>query len=97
LCYIDEFKHTYTKFRFISGIKRKGFVNIIIFIIIIFFSGNIDVWVGGILEDQLPGSKVGPLFQCLLVEQFKNIRIGDRYDIHGHLFDSVNFRFSMFS
>lgn len=45
---------------------------------ILFFIGNIDVWVGGILEDQVPGGKVGPLFQCLLIEQFKNLRSGDR-------------------
>ncbi|XP_015594667.1 peroxidasin [Cephus cinctus] len=41
--------------------------------------GNIDVWVGGILEDQLPNAKVGPLFRCLLVEQFKRMRDGDRF------------------
>ncbi|XP_046606804.1 peroxidasin [Neodiprion virginianus] len=41
--------------------------------------GNVDVWVGGILEDQLPGAKVGPLFKCLLLEQFKRLRDGDRF------------------
>ncbi|XP_029163989.1 peroxidasin homolog [Nylanderia fulva] len=41
--------------------------------------GNIDVWVGGILEDQLPGEKVGPLFKCLLLEQFQRTRDGDRF------------------
>lgn len=39
---------------------------------------NIDVWVGGILENQVEGGKVGPLFRCLLVEQFKRLRDGDR-------------------
>ena len=39
---------------------------------------NIDVWVGGILEDNLPGAKVGPLFRCLIVKQFKALRDGDR-------------------
>lgn len=41
--------------------------------------GNMDVWVGGILEDQLPGMKIGPLFKCLLLEQFKRTRDADRF------------------
>lgn len=41
--------------------------------------GNIDVWVGGILEDQVSGGKVGPLFRCLLLEQFRKLRDGDRF------------------
>ncbi|XP_011629559.1 peroxidasin [Pogonomyrmex barbatus] len=41
--------------------------------------GNIDVWVGGILEDQLPGMKIGSLFKCLLLEQFRRTRDGDRF------------------
>uniref|UniRef100_T1H3A8 Uncharacterized protein n=1 Tax=Megaselia scalaris TaxID=36166 RepID=T1H3A8_MEGSC len=40
---------------------------------------NIDIWVGGILEEQVEGGKVGPLFRCLLVEQFSRLRDGDRF------------------
>lgn len=40
--------------------------------------GNIDIFVGGILEDQVEGGKIGPLFRCLLVEQFRRLRDGDR-------------------
>lgn len=40
---------------------------------------NIDLFVGGILEDQVPGGKVGPLFRCILVDQFDRLRRGDRH------------------
>jgi len=40
---------------------------------------NIDVWVGGLLETPVPDGRVGPLVQCLLVDQFKRLRDGDRF------------------
>ena len=40
---------------------------------------NIDIWPGGILEDVVEGSKLGPLFMCIIVNQFKALRDGDRF------------------
>ena len=40
--------------------------------------GNVDVWVGGLMEEPVAGSKVGPTVRCLLVEQFRRFRDGDR-------------------
>ncbi|KAM9316416.1 thyroid peroxidase [Gastrophryne carolinensis] len=40
---------------------------------------NIDVWLGGLVEDLLPGSRTGPLFACLIGKQMKLLRDGDRF------------------
>ncbi|XP_062326259.1 thyroid peroxidase [Osmerus eperlanus] len=40
---------------------------------------NIDVWLGGLVEDLLPGSRTGPLFSCLIAKQMKMLRDGDRF------------------
>lgn len=39
---------------------------------------NIDVWLGGLVEKLLPGSRTGPLFSCLIGRQMKALRDGDR-------------------
>jgi hypothetical protein len=39
---------------------------------------EIDVWVGGLAEDHLPGSSVGELFSTIIIDQFERIRDGDR-------------------
>ncbi len=40
---------------------------------------NIDVWVGGLAEDHLPGSSMGELFSTVIVDQFERLRDGDRF------------------
>jgi peroxidase len=40
---------------------------------------NIDPFEGGLAEDHLPGSDVGPLFQAIMVDQFKRLRNGDSF------------------
>ncbi|XP_062334521.1 myeloperoxidase-like [Osmerus eperlanus] len=39
---------------------------------------NIDVWLGGVAEPFVQDGRVGPLFACLIANQFKRIRQGDR-------------------
>ena len=43
---------------------------------------NIDVWVGTVLERRVEGGRVGPTTQCLLLDQFRRTREGDRW-AHG--------------
>lgn len=39
---------------------------------------QIDLFVGGILEDLVPGGRLGPTFTCIIRTQFQRLRDGDR-------------------
>ena len=40
---------------------------------------NVDLWVGGLAEERLPYSLLGPTFACILGITFSNVRDGDRF------------------
>lgn len=50
---------------------------------------QVDLWVGGLAEDHLPGALVGPTFHAILKDQFERLRDGDRFWYEGYLPPSV--------
>jgi hypothetical protein len=40
---------------------------------------NVDLWVGGLAEDHVPGASVGPTLKAVMTDQFVRLRDGDRF------------------
>ncbi|HEY1081545.1 MAG TPA: peroxidase family protein, partial [Prosthecobacter sp.] len=40
---------------------------------------DIDLWIGGLAEADVPGAMVGPTFHKILADQFQRLRDGDRF------------------
>ncbi|KAH8878044.1 Peroxidasin [Schistosoma japonicum] len=64
----NELKPRITKPHILEGLRR-----------VYGHPGNIDLFTGGILEDLLPDARVGPTFACIIAEQFRKLRSGDRF------------------
>lgn len=47
---------------------------------------DIDLYAGGLVESHLPGSMLGPVFSCIIADQFARLKEGDRffYEHGGH-------------
>ena len=41
--------------------------------------GSVDAWTCGVCEDHVRGSSLGPLFQAIVLDQFRRLRDGDRF------------------
>jgi len=50
---------------------------------------KVELWVGGLAENHLPGAMVGQTFDVIIAQQFQNLRDGDRYWYQNQGFDPV--------
>ena len=43
------------------------------------YANGIDLWVGGLSEEKLPGTIFGPTFACMVGRTYSDLRTGDRF------------------
>jgi len=48
---------------------------------------EVDLWIGGLIEQHVPGSQLGETFQMIVLDQFRRMRDGDRFYFEERLQD----------
>ena len=43
------------------------------------YENGMDLWVGGLAEEKIAGSNLGPTFACIIGQTYFNLRTGDRF------------------
>ena len=46
---------------------------------------QVDLWIGGLCEEKVPNSMLGPVFHRMIVDQFRRLRDGDRFWYENYL------------
>ena len=47
---------------------------------------TVDLWVGGLAEELIPGGVIGPTFACIFAITFSDLRLGDRFWYENDIF-----------
>jgi len=47
----------------------------------VLWADNVDLFVGGMTEDPVDEAKIGPTFMCIIADQFRRLRDGDRWNM----------------